>query len=468
MNRRQIIFVIILTAVVAISLSVLIVTTIDDVNDLIEQECFDKLEDTTQFLAKEIKRAADADRTILTAMATIISGMENPDNEKLCEVLNTYRFDTSYISYTELLFPDNTMLGADGSVRDVSDSLSFTKEAAAGAYISNLMQSASEADEMVIRHAVPVVRNGRTTYILYGVIRHSDLSEKYKTDIYEGQAYVLIEDGDTGDFLLDTWHKTLGNIEAFNDRKLEPGYSRNTYMSELKAGKGGRLAFTSKSTGKVLFLRYDPTGVNNRNIMVMVPQAVAMRESETVSRRLYCMAAIIGTVMLLYMLGVTWSLFSAYRKVRKLSNEDQTTGIQNRNAYERFYADIQSKGFASLSCVFVDVNGLHEVNNKYGHKVGDRMLQIVADTLLKEFPFKQVFRIGGDEFVVMSEDFDANECAIKMERVVRQIASHDYSTAYGIAHRENGIGADRIAQEADERMLENKRAYYAEHERSRP
>jgi diguanylate cyclase (GGDEF)-like protein len=360
------------------------------------------------------------------------------------------------------------MLGADGSVRDVSDSLSFTKEAAAGAYISNLMQSASEADEMVIRHAVPVVRNGRTTYILYGVIRHSDLSEKYKTDIYEGQAYVLIEDGDTGDFLLDTWHKTLGNIEAFNDRKLEPGYSRNTYMSELKAGKGGRLAFTSKSTGKVLFLRYDPTGVNNRNIMVMVPQAVAMRESETVSRRLYCMAAIIGTVMLLYMLGVTWSLFSAYRKVRKLSNEDQTTGIQNRNAYERFYADIQSKGFASLSCVFVDVNGLHEVNNKYGHKVGDRMLQIVADTLLKEFPFKQVFRIGGDEFVVMSEDFDANECAIKMERVVRQIASHDYSTAYGIAHRENGIGADRIAQEADERMLENKRAYYAEHERSRP
>jgi hypothetical protein len=55
-----------------------------------------------------------------------------------------------------------------------------------------------------------------------------------------------------------------------------------------------------------------------------------------------------------------------------------------------------------------------------------------------------------------------------MERVVRQIASHDYSTAYGIAHRENGIGADRIAQEADERMLENKRAYYAEHERSRP
>jgi diguanylate cyclase (GGDEF)-like protein len=468
MNRRQIIFIIILTAVVAVSLSVLIVTTINDVNSQVEQECFDKFADTSQFLADEIKRAADSDRTILTAMAAIISGMDNPSNEKLCEVLNTYRFDASYISYTELLCPDNTMLDSDSTVRDVSATLNFTKEAAAGAYISNLMQSTLDTDEMVIRHAVPVIQNGRTIYILYGVIRFSDLAEKYKADIYDGQAYVFIEDGDTEDFLLDTWHKTLGNVESFSDRKLEPGYSWNIYINELKAGKSGRLAFTSKTTGEVLFLRYDPTGVNNWNIMVMIPQAVALRESEAVSRRLYGMAATIGAVMLLYMLGVTWCLFNAYRKVRKLSNEDQTTGLQNRNAYERFFADTQSRSFPSLCCVFVDVNGLHEVNNKYGHKVGDQMLQIVADALLKEFPFKQVFRIGGDEFVVMSEDCDANECALKMERIAQQVESHNYYISYGIAYRENEIGADRIAQEADVRMLENKQAYYAEHERRRP
>lgn len=58
--------------------------------------------------------------------------------------------------------------------------------------------------------------------------------------------------------------------------------------------------------------------------MVMVQRSVAMRESEAIRRRLYCMAAIIGAEMLLYMLGVTWSLLRAYRKVQKLSNEDQT------------------------------------------------------------------------------------------------------------------------------------------------
>ncbi|MGI6731741.1 MAG: cache domain-containing protein [Anaerovoracaceae bacterium] len=225
MNRRQGIFVIILTVVVVISLSGLILTTIDDVNSQIEQDCFDKLEDTSKLLAAEIKRAIYADRTILTAMASIISSMENPSDEKLAEVLNTYRFEASFLSYTALLCPDNTMLYSDGSVRDVSETLSFSEEAAAGAYISHRMQSTLDANEAVIRNAVPVVQNGSTIYILYGVIRLSDLGEKYKTDIYDGQAHIFIVAGDSGNFLLDTWHKTLGNIEDFTDRKLEPGYS---------------------------------------------------------------------------------------------------------------------------------------------------------------------------------------------------------------------------------------------------
>jgi diguanylate cyclase (GGDEF)-like protein len=468
MSRRQIIIVILLTVVVAVFLSALIVTTINDVNSQVEQECFNKLADTSRFLAYEIKRATDSDHMILTAMAAIIAGMENPTNEELCEVLNTYSFDVSYISYTELLFPDNKMLYSDSTVRDVSENLNFAEEVAAGKYLSKLTQGTRYTTQMVLRSAVPVVKDGKVICILYGVIRISDLAEKYKTDVYDGQAYVFIQDGDTGDFLLDTWHKTLGNVEEFRNRELEPGYSWDRYINDLKKGISGRLAFTSESTGEALFLKYDPTGVNNWNVMVMIPQEVALRESKAVSRRLYFMAAVIGAVTLLYMSGVTWNLFCAYQNVRKLSNEDKTTGLQNRNAYEKFLTDVKSRSFASLCCVFVDVNGLHEVNNKYGHKVGDQMLQIVANALLQEFPFKQLFRIGGDEFVAMSEDADAEQCAVKMERVAQRVASHEYSIAYGIAHSENETGADRIAQEADMRMLENKRAYYAEHDRRRP
>jgi len=355
MTRRQILFEVILTVVVAVFLGALIVTTIDKVNHQVEQDCFDRLEDTNKLLAAEIKRAIYADRTILSAMAGILSGMEKPDSEKLCQVLNTYRFNDSFLSYTALLYPDSTMLYPDGSVCDVSDTLSFAEEAAKGAYISNRMQSTLDADEMVIRRAVPIVQNGKTLYILYGVLRLSDLAEKYKTDIYDGQAHVFIVAGDNGDFLLDTWHKTLGNIADFTDRRLEPGYSWDRFLNDLKAGQSGRVALISETIGEVVYLRYDPLGVNNGSIMLMVPKAVAMHESQSVSRRLYGMAAIIGAVMLMYMLRVTGRLFHAYRKLKKLSYEDQTTGLQNRNAYEKYFADIQQRGFASLSCVYIDV-----------------------------------------------------------------------------------------------------------------
>lgn len=468
MSRRQIIFLIIITVAVIVSLSSLIVTTIDDVNSQLEQECFDELEDTAKVLAEEIKQSSDSSRAILNAMAAIISGMDDKSNKKLCEVLNTFSFDASYISYKEILFPDNTMLYSDGLVEDVSETLNFDRQATAGEYISNLTQSAREKDEMVIRNAVPVVQNGRTIYIIYGVIRVSDLAEKYKADIYDGHAYVLIEDGDTGDFLLDTWHETLGKVQDLGSRKIEPGYSWNKFINDIRAGRSGRVAFTSKTIGEVVYLRYEPIGVNNWNIMVMTPQYVALHQSEDFSKRLYFMAAIIWAVMLLYMLSVTWCLLSAYRRVRKISNEDPITGLQNRNAYQKFCFDTRRKKFDSISCVFVDLNGLHEVNNKYGHMAGDEMLQIVARALLAEFTFEQVFRIGGDEFLIISENADADECALKMKRVEQEIEAHDYYISFGVSHRENETGVDRISQEADARMLENKRAYYAENERRNP
>lgn len=467
MSRRQILFAIILTVLVAVILSAIVVTAIDEVNVKIEQDCFNKLEDTSKMLANEIRITIYADRTILNAMADIIAGMEDYSTEKLSEVLHTYRFDDSFISYTSLLLPNNTMLYPDGSVQDASGVLNFTEEANKGAYISNRVQSLLDDNEMVIRHAVPVVKNGSTIYMLYAVIRLSDLAEKYKTDIYNGQAYVFIVSGDSGNFLLDTWHKTLGNIQDYTDRTPEPGYSWETFLSDLKAGRSGRLAMISETIGEVVYIKYDPIGVNNGSVMVMVPKPVALGESEAFIRHLYHKAIIVGAVMLLYMLGVTLSLLYAYKKMRKLSNEDQTTGLKNRNAYECYMADIQNRIFACLTCVFMDVNGLHEINNKHGHKVGDQMLKTVANELLLEFPYRQVFRIGGDEFVVISDEYDADACTEKMERIARQVASYNYSISYGIAHDKNVIGADIIVQEADERMLESKRAYYAENNRYR-
>ena len=51
-------------------------------------------------------------------------------------------------------------------------------------------------------------------------------------------------------------------------------------------------------------------------------------------------------------------------------------------------------------CVYIDANGLHELNNERGHEAGDLMLRFVAESLMEQFPKGSLCRVGGDEFVV--------------------------------------------------------------------
>ena len=95
-------------------------------------------------------------------------------------------------------------------------------------------------------------------------------------------------------------------------------------------------------------------------------------------------------------------------------NRDALTGLFNRL---KFNADIEALGKEkdrTFTCLYVDVNGLHELNNLLGHQKGDEMLCCVAKTLKSHFSDERVYRIGGDEFVVTS----IRQSKEEMERTV--------------------------------------------------
>lgn len=70
--------------------------------------------------------------------------------------------------------------------------------------------------------------------------------------------------------------------------------------------------------------------------------------------------------------------FITRARLRYVAENDQTTGLRNRNAYEREQNDIPGRCRRTLSCVYMDINGLHELNNAMGHQAGDIMLREVA------------------------------------------------------------------------------------------
>lgn len=91
--------------------------------------------------------------------------------------------------------------------------------------------------------------------------------------------------------------------------------------------------------------------------------------------------------------------------VKYLASHDQTTGVHNRNWMSinghLYLKEAQRKN--QRVCVgLIDLDHFKEINDTYGHHIGDQVLEAVGETLLKfaEKPNTKVFRIGGDEFAV--------------------------------------------------------------------
>lgn len=436
-------------------------------NREITQRSFDELAIATRQIAKDFVDTANADQTILSAMAELIAGHDERDNDAVLRIMKSFSLSETFVSTVALLRPDGTLLLTDGTRYDVSSTFDFETEAARGAYISDRVTSYFAPEKLVVRNAVPVKRDGETVAILYGVVPLQELSRNYQIDLYNGNAVLLLVDGNNGDILLDTWHDSLGNLSELRGRKMLKGYTYEEAMEKIPNGIGGDMCTVSQSTGMTLYLHYEPVGINNWSVVLGVSEAEALAGTRGVVETLSMMAFIVTALLLSYLGFMVWYLASARRSAFRMSVTDQVTGLFNRSAFEKYLNESEPHTFSHTVCVYIDINGLHELNNKQGHEAGDKLLQSVAECLRAQFPDDGLYRIGGDEFVVFSKA-DAAVCEARMQAVLSALAAQDYSISYGIAVCEAANGLRELVQEADEKMLGSKRAYYAEHDRRRP
>ena len=113
--------------------------------------------------------------------------------------------------------------------------------------------------------------------------------------------------------------------------------------------------------------------------------------------------------------------------------------------------------------VFADLNGLKRVNDEEGHTAGDMLLKNAASVLRSAFPEADVFRAGGDEFLILAPGMDAEELETRIKRLeqAEQAENLHFAVGTAILSEEDDI---RMAMHlADERMYIDKSEYYARH-----
>lgn len=589
-----------------------------------EENAFTRLYEETGALAVEVEEKMGSDREQLETVASVLSEYDDLSSPRVRRILRSYS-SVGMMSRLELLLPDDTVIRQDGTRVDAQPLLSFEKEAALGAHITNRETGLSGEAGYVLRHYVPVIRNGETAAMLYGVIELGSLPESFPSP-YGGKAAIYIIDGTTGDFLVDTWHDEPGNIWDLGERPMAPGYDHGSLKQGLIDGQTGYVVFVSETIGDYLYFYYEPLAINDWRIALSVPaddvfaDANAVRHIldifltfETVCFILYFLWMLryvrhetaekqkqLDTINYIYdvenllfnaheqrdnislalekiaritsaeavsflpaasaeetasfiwekkngrrngptssdirevtlllkeyflkgqgqfsvcdasslraafpnlkagavknltsipiqdtdgsLLGILTAFHASgsqenagllknvafsfgmlchnmrsYNAIREKGEKDVLSGLYNRNRYERDLPGYPSLFQKSLACIYVDANGLHELNNSQGHEAGDRMLKAVSGQLLDRFGRQHTYRIGGDEFLAFAPDMEEEDVTVRVREMEAALERQNFHISVGVQWAEDVPSMDTLVKAAEQRMYLAKKAFY--------
>ncbi len=147
------------------------------------------------------------------------------------------------------------------------------------------------------------------------------------------------------------------------------------------------------------------------------------------------------------------------------SETDLLTNINNRNSFEQYINSVHATHHTY--CVFLDVNGLHELNNTKGHEKGDHMLIMISEHFQEIFGAQHAYRIGGDEFVAFLEENDEKDVVNKINALHNVIGKDGYSASIGYARGMESGSLEELVKQAEMNMYQDKRMYYSHDEHDR-
>lgn len=157
---------------------------------------------------------------------------------------------------------------------------------------------------------------------------------------------------------------------------------------------------------------------------------------------------------------INGELLQSLEHLSRLVDIDPLTNLANRRSARRMMeAVIETGGIF----VFIDINGLKQINDLFGHRVGDATLAQLARLIVDSFrPEDHIIRWGGDEFLVVAPEMDrrsASERVAALRESVRRSVEEipSLSIAAGIAELPPGGDPAATLEEADRRMFEDKR-----------
>ena len=150
------------------------------------------------------------------------------------------------------------------------------------------------------------------------------------------------------------------------------------------------------------------------------------------------------------------------RQLERMSYRDQLTQFGNRYAVD-WFVEHEWNG-EQIGVVYCDITGLKKVNDEQGHEAGDRLIIRACECLAGVFKGYGLYRIGGDEFLVLCLGIEEKDLREHVEKLHMDMKEHQVTMAVGMIWKEHGPkDIDLLLNESERLMYEDKDRYYKEH-----
>ena len=285
--------IILYTIVTAILLCIVFLSVVSYFYENAEEEAYDMLHIQTKQIKDDLTLQLISDRENLVSMANFAAKLYS-DGESYNLMFDSFK-PIGLIANIGILNPDNTFVTRTGKI-DLTGAISFADEAKRGTYISGRVQDITNKGLEIVRSAVPIQTNGETVGILYGVVKLDKLDNKYAKMADELSAQLFVYEKATGNFVIDTVQKHLGNISEFEKRIYTGNFSYEKMMKNEK----GYTSFISAYTGEELYIHYSPIEELGWTIMLARPESQVFARAHIISKILFTAFLLMAAIIMMY------------------------------------------------------------------------------------------------------------------------------------------------------------------------
>lgn len=361
----------------------------------------------------------------------------------------------------------------NGAKKNVKNRGYFKKAMQGQEVMSPPLESKVDGRTKVIL-AVPIYKDGEVTGVLGASYNVGALNQMLFDDIYDGIGFSMIINTSGRIISCDSGrsYRKIGindNVYDFYTKSGEVAKeTMNLAKSNIKKQKSGILVLKNKSA--VRYLAYEPLHINNWMLCYMVPQSKAQEEFQFIGNREVLLFAVIGVGVITFLILIFQRSFIRQKKMREIASRDGLTQLYNKVGTERLIKEWLHSDSSKAGGVFMmmDVDYFKQINDTYGHAVGDRVLYKVGHLLKSSFRENDIVgRIGGDEFLIFMEGVTSEQFAVRrMENLqqylrelpIEELEGHVLTCSMGAAFApKDGTTFEELYKHADEALYVTKR-----------